>query len=179
MRRIWNEVKAHRLATILFLLYWVIAFGLDAFGWRKPKYRPEDMGTTVIYLHFLLPVIAGASIGWWRRNTPGRIAGGMVAAEVVLIVDAAAVLAHQWIAFHMGETGGSGERITEVPVFLMAIALMGSLLGLIGAAGGAARLLVAVACLAGAACNLGAGILALVAAFRRHERSCGGPLPVS
>jgi hypothetical protein len=46
------------------------------------------------------------------------------------------------------------------------------------AAGGPGRLLAAVACLAGAACNLGAGVLALVAAFR-HERSCGGPVQVS
>lgn len=134
MRRMWNEVKAHRLATTLLLLYWLIAFGLDAFGWQKPENRP-DMVPTVIYLHFLLPVISGALLGWWRRNTPGRIAGPMMAGAVVLVVDAAAVLAHQWIAFNFGETGDSSERITELPVFLIAIGLVGSLLGLIGATG--------------------------------------------
>jgi hypothetical protein len=134
MRRMWNEGKAHRLAATLFLLYWLVAFGLDAFGWRKPENRP-DMVPTIVYLHFLLPVMAGALVGWWRRETPGRIAGGMVAGAVVLVVDAAAVLAHQWIAFNFGKTGDGGERITELPVFLIGIGLVGSLLGLIGAAG--------------------------------------------
>ncbi|MCW5978162.1 MAG: hypothetical protein KIT09_08790 [Bryobacteraceae bacterium] len=319
MRRMWNEIKAHRLATALFLLYWLTAFCLDAFGWQKPENRP-DMVTMVLYLHFLLPVIAGALVAWWRRNTLGRIAAGMVAGAVVLVVAVAAVLAHQFIAFDMGETGDSHERITEAPVFVMLLGLLGSLLGLIGAAGatglghladrwrgkaagpaaplaersvardvgavkadlagvggtiprrlqrvagglalgtaaivalgvmpalarniapmapraipafavtailnvligtamltpvawrnaGASRVLVvtmsfvslllgfalldaasvlaagrpgrilpAVACLTGAACNLGAGILALLAAFRRHRRSCGGALPAS
>jgi hypothetical protein len=130
----WYEVKDHWLSAALFLIYWLIVFGLDVFRWRKPENRPEDMVRAVIYLHFLLPVIAGALVSWWRRYTPGRIAGGMVAGAAVLVVDAAALLIHQWIAFHLGENGGS-ERISELPVFLIAIGIVGSLVGLIGAAG--------------------------------------------
>ena len=135
MRRMWNEVKEHWLSAALFLIYWLIVFGLDVFRWQKPENRPQDMVRTVIYLHFLLPVIVGALVSWWRRYTPGRIAGGVVAGAAVLVVDAGALLTHQLIAFHLGETGGSSERISELPVFLIAIGLVGSLLGLIGAAG--------------------------------------------
>jgi hypothetical protein len=130
----WNEFKERRLSAALFLLYWLMAFGLDAFGWRKPANRP-DMVQPVISLHLLLPVIAGALVSWWRRRRPGRIAGGMLAGAAVLVMDATAVVAHQLIAFEA--SGDSAESIFEVPVFLIALGLFGSLLGLAGAAGSA------------------------------------------
>ena len=137
MRRILNEINNHRPSAAAVLLYGLIALGLDVFGWHKPENRP-DMVPAVIYRHLLLPVIAGALIAWWRRNIPGGIPGGMLAGAAVLVIDAAALLSHQFIAYNLGEPGSSGERATELPVFLIAIGLVGSLLGLVGAAGIAA-----------------------------------------
>jgi hypothetical protein len=136
MPRLWNDIKDHQIQAVLFLLYWLIAFGLDAFGWRKPENRP-DMVLMVVCLHLLLPVGAGALVSWWRRGRPGGIAASMLAGAVVLVVDSVALLTHQWIAFNVGESGGSGERVSELPVFLIAVGLLGALLGLIGAASSA------------------------------------------
>lgn len=140
MRRIRQEIKGHPLSATLFALYWLAVFGLHVFRWNAPPNRPEDMVRPVFELHLLLPVIAGALVAGWRRPQRGAIGGGMLAGAVVLILDAAAVVTHQLLAFHHGKPDGSGESILEVPVFLIALGLFGSLLGLFGAlAGRAAR----------------------------------------
>lgn len=135
MRRMWNEIRGHRLSATLFLLYWVAVFSLDAFGWKKPADRPEDMVQPVISLHLLLSVIAGALIAWWRRSASGRITGGMIAGATVIVIDVAALLTHQFIAFALREPSTSGESAFELPVLLIAVGLLGAILGLIGAAG--------------------------------------------
>jgi hypothetical protein len=76
--------------------------------------------------------------------------------------------------------GGAGKVLVVIGGFvslLLGFALLDAASVL--TARGPARLLAAVDCLTGAACDLGAGIVALVAAFRPPEKSCGGPLPVS
>jgi hypothetical protein len=59
----------------------------------------------------------------------------MLAGAAVLIVDAAALLTYKFVEFRYWESSGSNESIFELPVLLIALGLLGSLLGLIGAAG--------------------------------------------
>jgi hypothetical protein len=134
MRRLWNEIKDHQLASAIFLIYWLIVFGLDVFRWHKPANRPDDMLRSVLYLHFLLPVIAGAMVSWWRRYRSGGITGAMLAGAAVLVLDAAAVLTWHFFDFRYWESS-SNESVFELPVLLIALALFGALLGLIGATG--------------------------------------------
>ena len=67
MRRTWNEIKNHRRASGLFLLYWLIVLGLHVFRWNAPL-NTQDIVPPVLGLHLLLPIIAGAmvcsSTGW-------------------------------------------------------------------------------------------------------------------
>jgi hypothetical protein len=128
----WHETKDHWPSAALFLVYWLIAFGLDVFRWHKPENRPDDMLRSVLCLHFLLPVIAGAMVSWWRRNKPGGITGAMLAGAAVLVLDAAAVLTWHFFDFRYWESG-SNESVFELPVLVIALGLCGALLGLIGA----------------------------------------------
>lgn len=134
MRRLWNETKDHQLASAVFLVYWLIVFALDVFRWHKPANRPDDMLRSVLYLHFLLPVIAGAIVSWWRRSKPGGITASMLAGAAVLVLDTAAVLTWHFFDFRYWESS-SNESVFELPVLVIALALFGALLGLIGAAG--------------------------------------------
>ncbi len=134
MRRMWCEIKDHRPSAALFLVYWLIILGLDVLRWRKPANRPDDMLRSVLYLHFLLPVIAGAMMSWWRRYQPGGTTGAMLAGAAVLVLDAAAVLTWHFFDFRYWEPS-SNESVFELPVLVIALGLFGALLGLIGAAG--------------------------------------------
>lgn len=132
MERTWNEIRQHPVSVSLYLLSWSIAFALDALRWHKPPGR-DDMVPAVILMHLLVPVVAGAFVGWWRRNTHGGITGGMIAGACILPIDVAALVVVQLI-HHANEATPGGERITEAPVFLIALGLFGSLAGLLGAA---------------------------------------------
>lgn len=133
MRRMWHETKDQWPSAALFLVYWLVVYGLDVFRWRKPANRPDDMLRSVLYLHFLLPVIAGAMVSWWRRYKPGGITGAMLVGAAVLVLDAAAVLTWHFFEFRYWESS-SNESGFELPVLVIALGLFGALLGLIGSA---------------------------------------------
>lgn len=131
MRRIWAVINGHRLSAAVFLLAWLAAYGLHVFRYGAPRNTP-DLVHPVLELHLLLPAAAGALVYWWRRSKPDRIMSGMLAGAAILVVDAVLVVAYQAIVFGLGGPGGNRERGTEIPTFLSALALTGSLLGLIG-----------------------------------------------
>jgi hypothetical protein len=37
MRRFWNEIQEHRLASGLFLAYWALAYALNLVRWHARK----------------------------------------------------------------------------------------------------------------------------------------------
>jgi hypothetical protein len=120
MRRTWNEIKNHRRASGLFLLYWLIVLGLHVFRWNAPL-NTQDIVPPVLGLHLLLPLIAGATVCWWRRSKPRSIMDGMLAGAAALVIDTPLVV----------------RDIGIVP-FLIPIGIIGLLLGLIGASAGTA-----------------------------------------
>lgn len=120
MRRIWNEIRNHRLPSGLFLLYWLTAYGLHVSRWNAPA-NTDDIAPAVLGLHLLLPIIAGTMVCWWRRSKPRRTTDGMLAGAVVLLFAATLVV---WDF--------------EIVPFLIPIAVIGSLLGLIGVLAGLA-----------------------------------------
>jgi hypothetical protein len=137
MGRIWSEIRQHGRVSAAFAVYWSIVFGLDVFRWHKAP-GVDDMVPAVMYLHVLLPVLAGALAGWWRYGTGGSIPSGMITGAWVLVADVSAMVAVQ-LGPHLGGASPGGERVTEAPVFLIALGLLGSALGLAGA--GASTLL--------------------------------------
>jgi hypothetical protein len=135
MRRLWNEIKDHQLASAAFLVYWLIVFGLYVFRWHKPENPPAEMAQSVLYLHFLLPVIAGAIVSWWRQSKPGGVTVSMLVGAAVVNLDTAAVLTWQLLRDFRYWASSSNESFYELPVLVIALGLFGALLGLIGAAG--------------------------------------------
>ncbi len=112
MRRMWRDIKSHRIVSALFLAYWLFVLGLDFFRWHKPPDRPADIVPVVIWLHLLMVPAAGAA---------------------VLVIDLALILGAQFIDLYDPSAPPGGESPFEVPPLFIAAALPGSLLGLLGA----------------------------------------------
>lgn len=79
-RRLWQDVQAHRQASVLFLVYWLASLAVVEIAWNGGIPGPA------VLLLFTLPLIAGALVGRWRASTPERatrlaerIRGGMLA----------------------------------------------------------------------------------------------------
>ncbi len=108
----------------------MLVYDLHVSRWNARPDTP-DVVSPVIELHFLLPVIVGALVYWWRRFTPERVLSGMMGGAAVFTIDAAAVVGYQATAFGLDGPGGDNERGIEVLTFLSAFLLIGSLFGLL------------------------------------------------
>ncbi len=136
MRRFWNEIQEHRLASGLFLAYWALAYVLHVSRWHAPKHT-GDIAPPVLLLHALLPFVAGLLAAWWRGRHPGRILDGMLAGAVVTLADFVLIFLHGALKSSGGNSQG-GDGIMEIPAWLAVVSLIGAVLGCVGAAGGAA-----------------------------------------
>ena len=136
MRRFWNEIQEHRLASVLFLAYWALAYVLHVSRWHAPKHT-GDIVPPVLLLHALLPFVAGLLAAWWRGRHPGRILDGMLAGAVVTLADFVLIFLHDALKSSGGNSQG-GDGIMEIPAWLAVVSLIGAVLGCVGAAGGAA-----------------------------------------
>ncbi len=140
MRRMWKEIKEHQCASAVFMLYWLAVYGLYLSRWNAPKDTP-DLAPPVLELHFLLPVVAGALVCFWRRGRPGRITGGVLAGAAVFALDIALVLAYGLIlnlnSFWEAPSGSKLGLMIEHVAFEIAAVIVGALLGLTGASGSA------------------------------------------
>ena len=94
MRQLWHDIKGHPLAAALFFVYWVGAWAVTALTWQG------GMGALAVILHLLSPVIAGGLVGWWRAPVRegllvgrGHLAGGPLAAALVMLIDVAFIFA--------------------------------------------------------------------------------------
>ena len=83
LRQLWHDIKTHRLATALFLVFWLAIWGIIVSPW--------DSGIPFLglYLHLLLALVAGALVGWWRNRSTiaDSITGGMLAGLLVCVIN--------------------------------------------------------------------------------------------
>jgi len=93
MRQLWHDIKTHRLAAALFLVFWLAIWvlpwpgrGIGILGW------PYNLA---LYLHLLMAFVAGALAGWWRNTTAGKLTGGMLAGLLFCVIDEAIFMALQ------------------------------------------------------------------------------------
>ncbi len=135
MRKLWQDIKAHISAAVLFLVYWLATLAVVPLTWQN------GIPTPVVLLLFTVPLIAGILVGWWRSSTPEQaahvgdaIGGGMLAGllctEITLLVMKGGVIDEVigWIRGwkFFGQWG-------EILEFAIVAGVFGILLGLVGA----------------------------------------------
>lgn len=135
MRRIWHDFRAHWRASVLFLLYWLATLTVQ---------RMTDHGGTsnpIIVLLLTTPLIAGALVGWWRREMPerahrsrDRIRAGMLVGALsfaITMVVAKGGVIEEVIS---GVRGSPYFQGGEMLVFFIVGCILGALFGSVGAA---------------------------------------------
>ena len=135
MRRLWQDVQAHKRAAVLFLVYWLATLAVILVTWSGGIPDP------VVALLLTTPLIAGFLVGRWRAPTPeyaarsrDRIGGGVLAgvlsAEITLLVMKGGVV-DEVIGWMRG--WGFFGQWGEVLAFAIAAGVLGAVLGLAGA----------------------------------------------
>jgi hypothetical protein len=140
LRQLWHDIKTHRLATALFLVFWLAIWGIIVSPW--------DSGIPFLglYLHLLLTLVAGALVGWWRnRNTiADSITGGMLAGLLYSVIDFVITVVFEILGTILGTTGSvqPSPEMTWLDFWLefwgealgmgLVFAVMGMVLGMVG-----------------------------------------------
>ena len=135
MKKLWQDIKAHKRATILFLVYWLATLVVVPLTWDGGIPYP------VVLLLLTVPLIAGILVGFWRSSTPehtvrfgDKIGGGMLAGllstEITLLVVKGGVI-DEVIGWMRGwEFFG---KWAEMVVFVIIAGVFGIILGFVGA----------------------------------------------
>lgn len=130
MRKLWQNVQAHKWAALVFLVYWIATLVVVPLTWAS------GIPTPVVLLLFTVPLVAGILVGWWRSSAHWRdkIGGGMLAGflcaaitNVVMkggVIDEVQGYLRGWE--HFGQWG-------EMAVFFVIAGFLGLLLGFAGA----------------------------------------------
>jgi len=72
MRQLWDDIRTHPLAALLFLLLWTAVWLVTVVTWeRDPAGYSVGMRPVAIPLHLVLPLVLGALVGL-SRSAAGR-----------------------------------------------------------------------------------------------------------
>ena len=135
MRKLWQDIQAHKRAAVLFLVYWIVMLVVIFITWDKGIPFP------VVLLLFTLPLIAGILVGLWRSSTPehtarlvdkigGGILAGLLCTEITYLVMKGGVV-EEVIGWMLGwEFFGQWVEVLEFGIFG---GVLGALIGLAGA----------------------------------------------
>lgn len=134
MRKLWQDIQAHKRAAVLYLVYWLATLTVSFITWAagNPGW--------VVGLLFTNPFIVGAMVGRWRAANPERvfrwgdvIRGGMLAGvlstTVTFVVMKGGVVEELIIRMH-----GHKFELDQVLVFWIICGILGAVLGVAGAA---------------------------------------------
>ena len=136
MRNLWQDVQAHKLAAMAFLVYWIATLVVVTLT------RDGDLPMPVFLLLLTVPLLAGILVRRWRSAVPGRtvrwaekakggmLAGFLCAAMTNLVMKGGVLDEVQgylrgWA--HYGQWDG-------VAAFFIVYGVLGLILGLAGAA---------------------------------------------
>lgn len=133
MRRLWQDIQAHKWAAVLFLVYSLATLVATAITWD------EGIPFPVVLLLFTVPLIAGILVGLWRSSAPehtahlgDKIGGGMLAGllctEVTFLVMKGGVVDEVIVWMR-----GGGHRFGEMLVFSIVAGVFGIVLAFAGA----------------------------------------------
>ncbi len=133
MRKLWQDIRAHKGAAVFFLVYWLATLVVVLITWDGGIPPP------VVLLLFTVPLIAGILVGLWRSSAPehtahlgGKIRGGMLAgllsSEITLFVMKGGVVEEVIVWMQ-----GGGQRFGEMLVFCVVTGVFGIILGFAGA----------------------------------------------
>jgi|ERR1035441_699208 hypothetical protein len=134
MRDLWQDIRAHKLAAIIYFFFWIGILVAEVITFDR------NVATPVIPLLFIIPLLAGGMVGWWRKATPERAArtgnwlwggtlAGVLSSEITFIVMEGGA-ADELIGWMQGRR----FQGVEVLEFLIFTGIVGALLGLCGAA---------------------------------------------
>jgi hypothetical protein len=133
MRKLWQDIQAHKRAAVLFLIYWLVTLVVILITWD------EGIPFPVVLLLLTVPLIAGILVGLSRSSMPDtarfgdKIGGGMLAGllctEITFLVMRGGFVEELIVWMR-----GGGQRFGEMLVFCIVAGVLGIILGFIGAA---------------------------------------------
>jgi len=135
MREIWHGIRTHRLAVLLFLMFWASAWLVTVITWeRDVAGYSVGMNSIAIPLHFVLPFVVGGLVGLSRSSTPSALWKACALAGLVFGVIHFAVL---WLVDVLWlpevESGpGFSELAAEALAFTLTYAAICVVLSMIG-----------------------------------------------
>ena len=133
MRRLWQDIQAHKRAAVLFLVYWLATLVATPITWD------EGIPFPVVLLLFTVPLIAGILVGLWRSSAPehaahlgdktgGGMLAGLLCTEVTFLVMKGGVVDEVIVWMR-----GGGHRFGEMLVFSIVAGVFGIVLAFAGA----------------------------------------------
>jgi len=135
MREIWHGIRTHRLAALLFLVFWGSAWLLTVITWeRDAAGYSVGMNSIAIPLHFVLPLVVGGLVGlsqssassaFWKACALAGLVFGVIHFAVLWLVD---VL---WLP-EVESGPGFSELAAEALAFTLTYAAICVVLSMIG-----------------------------------------------
>ena len=130
MKSFWRDIRANQRATLLLVGYWLATLVVARLTWNA------GIPVPVVVLLFTTPLVAGGLVARWRATTSARsrdriwggTLAGVLSAGLTLLIMTGGVVSEL-----IGWARGDRFRGGEVLEFCIAGALLGALLGLVGA----------------------------------------------
>src|SRR5689334_14349841 len=99
MRRLWHDIRTHRLAVALFGLYWLVTILIIVV--TSPTWH-NGMPNIVLIAHLIVVIAAAALVAWWRDADENAVlvcigVGALIGAVEVWVIWFAGALAC-WLA---------------------------------------------------------------------------------
>jgi len=148
MRQLWREITRHPRVTWTFLFCWAALWVWTQLTRKGPT---GDIAPVPGVLQLLVPILAGALVGWWRKyaaakqrsdgqgsalalqpRAAGALGGGMLVGMLLMLADVVILFSVE--TFYTVGAGrldwGAGAEVLE---WLIGLGIFGSLLGFVGA----------------------------------------------